>query len=71
MLQISLNAEDSELLHRILASYLSDLRVEIADTDLEGFKESLKSEEELIKRLLRKIEDEAPASPEIRSGEYA
>jgi hypothetical protein len=71
MLQISLNAEDSELLHRILASYLSDLRVEIAGTDLEGFKESLRSEEQLIKRLLRQIEDEAPASPEIRSGEYA
>lgn len=71
MLQILLNPEETELLHRILSSYLSDLRVEIAGTDLEGFKDSLRMEEEFIKRLLREIEEESPGSPEIRFGEYA
>ncbi len=71
MLQILLNPEEAELLHRVLTSYLSDLRVEIASTDLEGFKDSLRAEEEFIKRLLREIEEESPGLPETSFGEYA
>ena len=44
--------EDGEQLRFILTSYLSDLRMEIADTDRQDFRESLKRREEFIKKLL-------------------
>ncbi|MDE3088383.1 MAG: hypothetical protein KGJ80_03210 [Chloroflexota bacterium] len=70
MLQIQLNPDEAELLHRILFTYLSDLRVEIADTDIEGFQEILKKEEEFIDNTLRRLEGEATTRPETRFGEY-
>jgi len=70
MLQIQLNPEEAELLHRILSSYLSDLRVEIADTDIEGFQEILKMEEKFIDNTLRRLEGEAATYSETRFGEY-
>ncbi len=71
MLQIQLNPDEAELLHRILFSYLSDLRVEMASTEIEGFQEILRKEEEFIDQTLRRLESEkAVASAEPRFGEY-
>jgi hypothetical protein len=45
MVTIELAPEEAEELHLILESYLSDLRMEIADTDNRDFRENLKRRE--------------------------
>lgn len=54
-MQFDLNKEEVEMLHEILTSYLSDLRMEIADTDSMDFREELKKREVLLKRLLNDL----------------
>lgn len=52
MVTISLTSEEASVLSQILASYLSDLRMEIADTDQLDYRETLKEREAFIKRLI-------------------
>ena len=52
MVQLVLTAEESALLSEILTSYLSDLRMEIADTEAKDFREALKQREVFLTRLL-------------------
>ena len=40
---------------RILASYLGDLRMEIADTDNPGFRRELRAEEGQLRALLERL----------------
>ena len=54
-MQFDLTPEELEMLHEILTSYLSDLRMEIADTDSMNFREELKKREVLLKRLIADI----------------
>jgi len=54
-MQINLTAEEAEMLNEILTSYLSDLRMEIADTDSMDYREELKKQEVLLKRLLHDL----------------
>ena len=49
---LQLDADDVGHLQFILNSYLSDLRMEIADTEQHEFRETLKRGEEFIKKLL-------------------
>ena len=49
---LQLDADDVGHLQFILNSYLSDLRMEIADTEQHEFRETLKRREEFIKKLL-------------------
>jgi hypothetical protein len=60
--QITLTQEEAAALRGVLSSYLSDLRMEIADTDAMQFREDLKRQEELLKKLLRQLDAEL-ASP--------
>jgi hypothetical protein len=60
--QITLTQEEAAALRGALSSYLSDLRVEIADTDSMQFRENLKREEVLLKKLLQQLDAEL-ASP--------
>ncbi len=55
MIQIELSNEESEILKEILEGYLSDLRMEIADTDKMDFREKLKKKEVFIKDLIQRI----------------
>jgi hypothetical protein len=52
---LELDADDVEALRFILTSYLSDLRMEIADTEQHDFREALKRREGFIKKLLDKL----------------
>ena len=54
-MQVELTVEEAATLHRVLTSYLSDLRFEVAGTDQMDFRESLKAEEEFLKRLLAQL----------------
>lgn len=62
MVAITLTAEEAALLRQVLTSYLSDLRMEIADTDSIDFREKLKEEEAFLKRLIEQLGTPAAAT---------
>lgn len=55
MVQIELNESETGLLKEILENFLSDLRMEIANTDRMDFREELKDREVFIKKLLQQL----------------
>ena len=58
MTTLELSPEDGAELRFILASYLSDLRMEIADTERHDFREMLKRREVFIKTILAKLPEQ-------------
>ena len=52
MLNLDLTDEEVEVLRHVLESYLSDLRMEIADTDLLDFRNMLKDRKGVIRKVL-------------------
>ncbi|VAX14551.1 hypothetical protein MNBD_GAMMA24-2720 [hydrothermal vent metagenome] len=52
MSTLNLSAEQTETLKETLTSYLSDLRLEIADTDNHDFRETLKKKEDDLKAII-------------------
>ncbi len=59
MTRLELTPEESDLLRQALETYLSDLRMEIADTDQMEFREALKRQEVA----LRGVADRIAAAP--------
>lgn len=57
MVQIELQEYQAQALHGILDTYLSDLRLEIGDTDSREWRAKMKEEEGFIKELLDKLPD--------------
>lgn len=59
MKQINLNIEENDLniLVEVLQSYLSDLSMEITDTDNQDFRETLKNKRLAIQRILKVLQD--------------
>jgi hypothetical protein len=55
MIQLNLSNEEASTLNDVLTNYLSDLRMEIADTEQQEFRESLKQEEVLLKKILESL----------------
>ncbi len=53
--QIALSTDEAKTLKFILESYLSDLRMEIADTDRKDFRDNLKDREVFNKDMLTKL----------------
>ncbi|MFA5890805.1 MAG: hypothetical protein WDA27_07630 [Actinomycetota bacterium] len=51
-MELSLIAEEAALLQRVLTEYVSDLHREIAGTDSYEFRQGLKRDEEVLKKLL-------------------
>jgi hypothetical protein len=58
MVQVQLNSEEGLLLKKVLTSYFSDLRMEIADTDSLDYRDMLKKEENFLRRLLETLDAE-------------
>ncbi|MFI5324193.1 MAG: hypothetical protein ACHQ6U_11860 [Thermodesulfobacteriota bacterium] len=54
-MQLNLTAAEAEMLNEVLTSYLSDLRMEIADTENMDFREGLKKKEEFLKRVIQEL----------------
>ncbi len=52
MIQLDLNYQETETLASMLDSYLSELRMEIADTDRMEFREGLKDRKRLLMKIL-------------------
>ena len=57
MIVLELSSEEREKLANVLNFYLSNLRMEIADTDSSFFKADLKSEKELLIGILERLEN--------------
>ena len=55
MLQIELTDEEQHILKEILKSDLSDLRMEICETDDRTFKDMLKNKEQVIEKILEML----------------
>ena len=55
MVQLTLNNDETEMLKEVLVSYLSDLRMEVADTDRKEFREGLKAKEVFLKDLINRL----------------
>jgi len=55
MMAEQLTPEDLELLQDIIEEYISDLRMEIQETDSYDFRQGLKQKEEALKRILRTL----------------
>ena len=58
MAQITLNQEEATTLRRALSSYVSDLRMEIRDTDSWQWRQNLKREAVLLTKLLEQLDAE-------------
>ncbi len=55
MVRIELSEADVATLKDVLDSYLSDLRMEIADTDRMDFREGLKDRKKVLESLMDRI----------------
>ncbi len=56
MVRLEFDPHESSMMNEILQSYLSDLRMEIADTEKMAFREDLKKKEVFIKGVMERIE---------------
>jgi hypothetical protein len=54
-MHMDLTAEESKALKHALEVYLSDLRMEIVDTDNQDFRDGLKHEKQLLESVVGKI----------------
>lgn len=52
-IELNLTEEDAEIVIEILDNYLSDLSMEITDTDSMDFREKLKSRRTSVQRVLK------------------
>jgi hypothetical protein len=56
MAHFDLSPHEAGLLSEILRSYLSDLRMEIADTELKDVRDSMKQQRDFIIGLIERLE---------------
>jgi hypothetical protein len=54
-MQLELTNDEIELVRRILSSYLSDLRMEIADTDNPTYRRQLHEEEDAVRAIIARL----------------
>ncbi len=55
MIQLQLTAEERQVLVEVLESYVSDVRMEIADTDSAGYKVGLKGKKDILNKILNTL----------------
>ena len=55
MIDLKLTNEEAEGLKEVLTSYVSDLRMEIADTDQYDFREGLKNKKKFLNDLIDRL----------------
>ena len=65
---LELSGEDFSLLKRVLERYVSDLRMEIADTNNAGWRKDMHADEDRAKQLLARLA-EPQASDEDDAGQ--
>jgi hypothetical protein len=63
-MEVALSVEESTALQQALRSYISDLRMEIVDTDNPEFRRGLRHERETLEAVVAKLDDAAASSEE-------
>ncbi len=63
MTRLELTSQEAALLAQALETYLSDLRMEIADTDRHDFREELKRQETILRSLMDRLAGGAAPAP--------
>lgn len=56
MINLDITNDEKSILIDVLESYLSDLRMEIADTDKMDFREELKDKKEVLNKVLAQLQ---------------
>ena len=56
MINLELTKEEKDILAMVLENDLSDLRMEIADTDSMDFRETLKKKKDVLKKVLETLQ---------------
>lgn len=56
-LELNLTEQDAEIIIEVLDSYLSDLSMEITNTDSMEFREKLKSKRVAVQRVLKNLKE--------------
>lgn len=56
MASLEFSQHEIDMLNKIVKSYLSELRMEIADTDQSSFKNELRKEKEQLNKLIEKLD---------------
>ena len=56
-IELELDPKEIEILKNVLENYISDLSMEIADTDKMDFRESLKARKNLIVKIIQKLKE--------------
>lgn len=64
MVQLNLTEDERQTLAGVLESYLSDLRMEISDTDSLDFRELLKERKRVIRKVLDAVRSDESAARE-------
>jgi hypothetical protein len=62
MLTLDLTAKELEILEHVLADYVSDVGMEIANTDRLEFRDMLKERKALVRRILAAVRDATGAN---------
>ncbi len=60
---LNLSSEQAETLAQVLEDYVSDLRMEVANTDSQEFRDDLKKKELFLKDLLSRLGRTATSIP--------
>jgi len=55
MKRLELDEQQAEMLAEVLESYLSDLRMEIADTDSKDYRDALKARETFLRWVVERL----------------
>ena len=71
-MDLTLQADEAQLLHQILTITLGNLRMEIAGTDAYDLRQQLKQDEIVIKALIAQLEQASPiAAPSVAPDDIA
>ena len=57
MISVDLTAEEKDVLYNLLSDYVSDLRMEIADTDRQDFREMIKQRKDILQKVIDALKD--------------
>jgi len=57
MVSLDLNESERELLKELLDNLLSDIRMEVADTDRMDYREKLKEQKRVLHKMIEALED--------------
>lgn len=63
MIRLDFTREEQQILYQVLDGYLSDLRMEISDTDLLDYRQMLKVRKEVVVKTLEALRHTPETAP--------